>query len=91
MYSEFCIKIREMVGFYFILGHEGPMLQISAPTKHSSYAKQFLHPRICLKMLISHDFEYAENGWSMKRVIYEEIRQNMSEKSDLNFIIIEHE
>ena len=79
-----------MVGFYFILGHDGPILQISAQIKHYRYVKQFLHPQICLKMLISHDFEYAENGWSMHSVISEEIKKNMYETSDIKFIIIDN-
>ena len=89
--SYICVKKRVgMIGSNS-LGHEGPTLQISAQTKHSRYVKQFLHPRICLKMLISHDFEYAENGWSMQSAISEEIRKNMSETSDLKFIITDHE
>ena len=42
-------------------------------------------------MLISHDFEYAENGWSMQSIISKEIRKNMSKTSDLKFIITGHE
>ena len=43
-----------------ILGHEGPMLQISAQTNEFSYVKQFLLPQLGLKTLIPQDLEYAE-------------------------------
>ena len=91
MYSEICVKLKEIPGRYFILVHDGPTLRISTQKNYSNYVKKFLHPRICLKMLISHDFEYAENGWSIKSIISKYIGQNISKTSDIKFIITYNE
>ena len=52
--------IREMDVGYVILYRVGLSCQISGQKNDPIYIKQFLHSRLGLKTLISHDLVYAE-------------------------------